>query len=164
MAPPETSVLFVCLGNICRSPMAEAVFRHAVTTSPLARRIHCDSAGTAGHHQGEAPHRSTLAVLRENGIATEHRARQVTREDFLRFDLLLAMDQANFADLRAAAPRDARAEIVLFRSFDPSSPAGAEVPDPWGYPMASFREVYTLCTRASEGLLRHLTAERREQL
>ena len=141
--------------------MAEAVFRHTLIGSPIAHRVTCDSAGTAGHHVGEAPHRSTLLVLREADIDTAHRARRVTRDDFDRFDLLVAMDAANVASLREIAPAETRARISLFRDFDASSPRGSEVPDPWGNPMTAFREVYTLCARASEGLVRELVARER---
>jgi protein-tyrosine-phosphatase len=160
MSSPPRAVLFVCLGNICRSPMAEAVFQSALAGSSLAGVLRCDSAGTAGHHVGERPHAGTLAVLKEHGLATSHRARRVTREDFERFDLLLAMDAANLADLRAMAPTGARAELALFRSFDRSAPAGAEVPDPWGHPLEAFREVYMQCDRAARGLLAALTPSR----
>jgi protein-tyrosine phosphatase len=159
MAQAPRSVIFVCLGNICRSPMAEAVFWHALASSSLAGEVRSDSAGTAGHHVGEAPRRSTLAVLREHGIATTDRARQVTREDFHRFDLLVAMDQANLADLRAMAPHGAIAKLALLRSYDAAASAGAEVPDPWGHPMDAFREVYTLRVAASTGLVHALAAD-----
>jgi protein-tyrosine-phosphatase len=158
MPAATTSVLFVCLGNICRSPMAEAVFVRAARDTSLGERLIVDSAGTAGHHVGESPHRSTLAVLRDAGIETTHRARQVTRADFERFAWIIAMDQANAADLRAMAPKASTARIELFRSFDEASPQNAEVPDPWGHPMDAFREVYTLCARASAGLVRAIVA------
>ncbi len=122
----------------------------------MGTAVECDSAGTAGHHVGEAPHRSTLAVLREHGIASAHRARRVNADDFRRFDLVLAMDNANLVDLRAMAPSNATAELALFRSYAPDAPLGAEVPDPWGFPMEHFREVYTLCQTASRGLLQAL--------
>jgi protein-tyrosine-phosphatase len=140
--------------------MAEAVFQGALDASPLAGLVRCDSAGTAGHHVGERPHSGTLTVLRERGLVTSHRARRVTRDDFERFDLLLAMDRANLGDLQAMAPAGALAEVALFRSFDSTSPPGAEVPDPWGHPLEAFREVYTLCDRAARGLLASLTPSR----
>lgn len=126
---PQRRVLMICLGNICRSPMAEAVLQH------LHPDWQVDSAGTGGWHAGERPDPRTLAELRRHGIATSHRARQVAEEDFRRFDLLLAMDRLNLRDLHALRPTDATARVELFDA--------EEVPDPWYDGPEAFAAIYT---------------------
>jgi protein-tyrosine phosphatase len=127
-------ILFVCLGNICRSPTAEGVMRRLVTEAGLQGSIALDSAGTGGWHVGEPPDERAAAAARARGIALEGRARRVRAEDFERFDLILAMDRANERDLLRFAPdEDARAKVRLLREFDPAS-AGLDdldVPDPY---------------------------------
>lgn len=106
------SILFVCLGNICRSPLADGALRHRVRQRDLGWTV--DSAGTGGWHAGEPPDRRAIAVAKSHGVDIAGlRARQVRREDFDRFDLMLAMDHDNLAGLRAISPRDARAELCL---------------------------------------------------
>lgn len=96
------AVLFVCLGNICRSPMAEAIFRSQVEQAGLARMISCDSAGTGAWHIGKPPHPGTRRVLQKHSLATPHLARVVTQSDFTRFDYLIAMDRDNLRGSRPA--------------------------------------------------------------
>ena len=106
------SILFICLGNICRSPLADGALRHRVRQRDLAWTV--DSAGTGGWHAGEPPDPRAIAMAKAHGVEIARlRARQVRREDFERFDLILAMDHDNLAGLRAIAPRDARAELCL---------------------------------------------------
>lgn len=126
-------VLMVCLGNICRSPMAEAVLRH------LRPDWTVDSAGTGAWHAGEPPDRRALAELARHGIATSHRARQVTAEDYRRFDRVLAMDRAVLAELERRRPRDATARLELFDR--------AEVPDPYYDGPEAFAAVYEQIAR-----------------
>jgi protein-tyrosine phosphatase len=150
-------VLFVCLGNICRSPMAEAVFRHLVAQAGLSDRIHADSAGTGAWHVGEPPHHGTRRVLRERGISYTHSARLVTPADLRHFDYIIALDSENLADLRAMV-RDATRQPRLLLDYAPA--AGLHnVPDP--YYSGRFDEVYELVEQGCRGLLERIVAEER---
>lgn len=152
-------VLFVCLGNICRSPMAEAVFGYLVEQAGLSDQILVDSAGTSDYHLGEQAHSGTRAVLRANGIEYDGRARQVTPDDFEQFDYILAMDNDNLAALRHMAPPETRAVIRRFLDFA-DGVRTREVPDPYYYGQAEFEYVYQLVRRGAEGLLAHIRAEK----
>jgi len=159
MKGPDTMpvrVLFVCLGNICRSPMAEGVLRHLVDEAGLSDRIEVDSAGTSSWHIGESAHRGTRNVLRQHGIAYDGRARQITPRDFDQFDYILAMDDANLADLRAMLPNGSQAVVRRFLDFADGITT-REVPDP--YYDGRFEEVYKLVRQGAEGLLAHIRAE-----
>lgn len=151
-----TRVLFVCTGNICRSPTAEGVFRHLLHEAGLDGRIQADSAGTHDYHAGEAPDRRTVACARRRGIDLSGlRARQVRAGDFEEFDLILAMDRGHFARLRLLAPEAARDRIRLFMDFAPAS-AAREVPDPYYGGENHFEETYALIEAAARGLVAHL--------
>lgn len=153
-------VCFVCLGNICRSPTAEGVMQHLVQAAGLGDRIAIDSAGTGAWHAGEPADRRSRETATRRGLRLDSIARQVTVEDFTRFDYLLAMDADNLRDLQNLAPdANARARVHLFRSFDPASPQGAAVPDPYYGGPGGFDEVLDICEAACAGLLEHLRRE-----
>lgn len=145
-------VLFVCLGNICRSPTAEGVFRHKVREAGLEGRIDIDSAGTGDWHVGKAPDdRSSQAALLRGYDLSSQRARQVLRDDFQRFDLILAMDHDNLARLQALRPASGGAELDLFlRRYQL---ALDEVPDPYYGGADGFEQVLDLIEQASDALL-----------
>ncbi|UJR78763.1 low molecular weight protein-tyrosine-phosphatase [Sandaracinus amylolyticus] len=148
-------VCFVCLGNICRSPTAEAVFRRDVEAAGIAHRFEIDSAGTGDWHVGELAHPRTRATAEQHGIAITHRAQRFTSADFARFDWIVAMDRGNVQALRDLAPDDAeQAKVHLFRTWEADAPLHAEVPDP--YYSGQFDLVLEICERASSGLLAHL--------
>ncbi|MDX8150376.1 low molecular weight protein-tyrosine-phosphatase [Patulibacter brassicae] len=149
-------LLFVCLGNICRSPTAEAVMAGLLADEGLDDRVHVDSAGTGSWHVGHPADPRSRAAAAERGIALTSRARQVTEADFERFDLLLAMDRQNAADLRALAPDDAAASKVrLLREFDAAAARDGDldVPDPYHGGPRGFEHVLDLVDAACRGLL-----------
>jgi len=154
----KTRILFVCLGNICRSPLAEAAFR--AEADRLGLDVEVDSAGTGGWHAGELPDPRTRDAARRRGLELTHRARKLQRADLDRFDLVLVMDDDNLRHVTTMAAQGARAEIRLLRSFDPAAPAGAIVPDPYEGGRAGFDEVLDICERACEGLLAHVRGAR----
>ena len=151
-------VLFVCLGNICRSPTAHAVFEHLVEAEGLADVIEVDSAGTGSWHVGAPPDRRAVAAAAERGYRMGHlRARQVQPDDIERFDYVLAMDHANLQDLRRKASRSLHARIRLFLEFG-DSPGQDEVPDPYYGGEDGFGLVLDLVESAAAGLLREIRA------
>ena len=157
-------ICFVCLGNICRSPTAEAVMRARVAAAGRDDEVVVESAGTGAWHLGEPSDRRAIGEARRRGIAMDGSARQFTGADFARFDLVLAMDRQNAADLRRIAPTgEAAAKVRLLREFDPSAgDDDLDVPDPYFGGADGFEEVFDMVERACVGLLQHLRAEPRE--
>jgi protein-tyrosine phosphatase len=158
--PAVVRICFVCLGNICRSPTAEAVMRHLVDQEGLSERIAVESAGTGDWHVGDPPDRRAQAVGAARGIPLSGAARQFTAVDFARYEHVIAMDRSNRDDLlRMAATPAERAKVRLLRSFDASAPPEADVPDPYYGGARGFDEVFEICERACRGLLEHLQRE-----
>ncbi|MFF3515393.1 low molecular weight protein-tyrosine-phosphatase [Streptomyces sp. NPDC002573] len=147
-------VCFVCTGNICRSPMAESVFRARVEEAGLVDLVEADSAGTGGWHEGDGADPRTVAVLGENGYGSEHTARQFQPSWFSRLDLVIALDSGHLKALRrlALTPEDA-AKIRLLRSYDPAAADDLDVPDPYYGGMDGFRQCLEMVEAASPGLL-----------
>ena len=157
----RTGVLFVCLGNICRSPLAEGIFIAKARQSGVLDRFDVDSCGTGAWHVGERADHRSLAVAKRHGVELPSIARQLAREDFDRFHWLIAMDRSNMHNLaRAGAPLE---RMRLLRSFDPSlaghHDADLEVPDPYDWPGDGFESVYQMIDRAADGLLKFLLDE-----
>ena len=149
MKSPVLRVLMVCMGNICRSPTAEAVLRQRLAAHGLITQVEVDSAGTGGWHVGEAPDsRAQRHALRRGYDLSRLRARRVVEADFERFDLLLAMDEDNLAELQRLKPAGARAELRLF--------AAVEVPDPYQGGAQGFESVLDLIEQASDVVLTEL--------
>lgn len=149
-------ILFVCLGNICRSPMAEGVFKQVVKDRNLIQYFELDSAGTGAYHIGSNPDQRAQQVCYTKGITLSHKARQVEPGDFETYDYVIAMDTSNYNHLKkmSNSPR-----LMMMRDFDPE-PEGRDVPDPYYGGEEGFEEVYDILLRSSYGLLDYLMAKK----
>ena len=148
-------IMFVCLGNICRSPAAEAIFRRVTVTENAEHRYHADSAGTAAYHVGEAADARMRRAAKARGISITHRGQQLTRAHLRQFDLILCMDKENLSDAQSltSVPEEL-AKIMLLRDFDPQGLG--DVPDPYYGGAAGFERVLDILTRSAEELFRRL--------
>ena len=156
-----TKLLMVCMGNICRSPMAQIVTLHLAAQAGLRSALAVDSAGTHAGRIGEPADPRAKAALTKRGYAAgKGRSRQVTDQDFERFDLVLAMDQANLNDLRRLCPGEHTHKLRLFLEFAPATGL-TEVPDPYYGAAQGFERVLDLCEAGARGLLSHLQQQRR---
>lgn len=151
-------ILFVCMGNICRSPTAEGVFRHMLATQAPQLQIEIDSAGTHDYHVGAPPDRRAIAAAQRRGIdLSALRARMVASEDFAHYDLILAMDDENLTELKRRAPPAHHERIRLMMDFAPQAVSRA-VPDPYYGGAQGFEEVLDLLEEAARGLVQELLA------
>lgn len=155
--PETTRVCFVCLGNICRSPTAEAIMAHRLGFEDLGVHVEVESAGTGDWHVGHPPDERARDEAARRGVPMAGTARQFTADDFARFDIVLAMDTANREALRAIAPDPAAADKVhLLREFDPAANGELDVPDPYFGGSQGFTDVFDLVDRSITGLIAHI--------
>jgi protein-tyrosine phosphatase len=158
---PKIRVLFVCMGNICRSPTAEAVFRHAVQKAGLKDVIECDSAGTHGYHVGEPPDQRAQQAASRRGYDMSHlRGRKVHKKDFEDSDYVVAMDRRNFSLLKELCPPEHAEKLVLYCDFHHEY-TGREVPDPYYGGVSGFERVLDMIEAVSESLTEQLRNSRR---
>jgi protein-tyrosine phosphatase len=155
----ERKILFVCLGNIVRSPLAEHLFRQRAEERGLDGRYLVDSAGTSSFHVGQAPDRRMRQVAAQHGLTYTGRARQVTMRDLESHDLILALDNDNYDDLRVLAARTGvQADIRRLREFDPESDGDMDVPDPYYGGQGGFEATFDIISRSVDNLLGELEA------
>jgi protein-tyrosine phosphatase len=158
-----TRVLFVCLGNICRSPLAEGLFNKKLEDRGLSSGFKIDSAGTSAYHVGELPDPRTRLNARQNGLHLISRARQFNKADFHDFDLILAMDDTTRKHVLALVPEntDKTAKVMLMRDYDVFE-KGKDVPDPYYLGENGFNDVYTILDRCTDSLINELIVQRTE--
>jgi protein-tyrosine phosphatase len=156
--PRPVRVLFVCTGNICRSPLAEAVFKDLVQSRGLESRYEADSAGTHGYHEGEPADPRTIRVGAKHGLRVDSIARELRDSDFTRFDVLVAMDRGHLREMRARCPRPLLDRLLLMPDYDPEG-ALKDVPDPYYGGPEGFEQIYRILVGCSRGLLDALESE-----
>lgn len=148
-------ILFVCLGNICRSPMAETVFNHKTRQKSLSHRLMASSAGTAGYHVGEPPHHGTQKKLTEHGVDFSYSFSSLLKKnDSLDYDYIIAMDRSNLSNIHRQVKKNEHCKICLLSDFRNPQNDWAEVPDPWY--TGDFDQTYELIEEACENLIAHL--------
>jgi protein-tyrosine phosphatase len=157
------NVLFVCLGNICRSPMAEAIFKHLVKEKGLENFVTVDSCGTANYHVGDDADPRTISAVRSKGILIDHCVRQLAAADLDKYDYVLAMDRSNFQNITRLANAKNRSKITMMRDFDPGY-EGEEVPDPYYGNQQHFEEVYDILNRSLSHFLAYLIRTEKKKL
>lgn len=151
--PP--AILFLCLGNICRSPLAEAIFKHKIGRSALASLVEADSCGTANYHVDDTPDPRTMANAQKNGVSIQHLGRQLNDGDLARFDFIFAMDESNYHNiLKLDAQQQHRHKISLMRTFDPFG--AGDVPDPYYGTEQNFQEVFDILDRTMDNFIKYL--------
>lgn len=155
-----TRIMFVCTGNICRSPLAHAVFEDLVHRAGRQGEFEVESSGTTAYHVGEPADARMRKTARQHGVDINHRARHFSAYDFEEYDLILAMDNQNLANIKRQAPDSTAANKVrLFRDFDPAAQPGSEVPDPYYGGAEGFERVYTMVERTCRELLAALNGK-----
>ncbi|MCS6905595.1 MAG: low molecular weight protein-tyrosine-phosphatase [Bacteroidia bacterium] len=153
----KVGVLFVCIGNICRSPLAQGIFEHKIQQKGLSKVLSCDSAGIASYHIGSLPHPLSQAVARKRSIELNHRARLIQKKDFERFQYILTMEDMVHAEVMRMQKRyEASVKIQLMRCYDPLANHLTEVPDPYYSDMEMYEEVFQILDRSCEAFLAHL--------
>lgn len=160
-----THILLVCMGNICRSPMAQVVTQHIAKEAAAAHRsavldaLEFSSAGTHAHHTGEKPDPRAVTVLAQRGYAVGNiRSRRITEQDFQKYDLILAMDRVNLSALKKVCPPAHATKLRLFLEFAPDAAGALEIPDPYYGNAAGFERVLDLCEAGARGLVKSLTS------
>jgi protein-tyrosine phosphatase len=152
----KAKILFVCLGNICRSPLAEAIFKDKIRNRALDAYFEADSCGTSNYHIGDPPDSRTIANALKNGVAISHLGRQLCTNDLEEYDYILAMDKSNYQNiLKLANAQQYSGKVALMRAYDPVG-KGEEVPDPYYGGEKNFQEVFEILDRSMEGFIKHL--------